>query len=251
MPIIDAHAYFGAPPESVRKGTVEEVLGVLGESTVNAVVLAAAAAEEGDFRRGNAALQQAIADRPGLYGYVTINPSYPEESIEELRTRLGRGNLCALKLPREAAGRRVASEGIQAILHAALRYGVPVLVDTRGEADIRDVVQLAQEFGSLKFILGGMGDEEWETAVRACASVLNTFLDIGSLSADRDKVKDAVDAVTVRRVLFGSHFPRLHPLYVLGMIKDAAIDNRDRDRILWRNAAELFGIEPPSAPLQA
>ncbi len=249
MPIVDAHAFFGAPPESVRRGTIEEVQAVLGEAGVHAVMLAAAGAEHGDFRRGNEQLEQAMAQQAGVYGYVSINPSYPDESIEECRKRLSGGSFRAIKLPRAAAGRRVDSEGFRAILHAALRFGVPILVDSHAEEDIRDVVALAKEFHTLKFVLGGMGGTEWETAVRACHPQLNTLLEIGSLEADQDKIRDAVDQVTVRRVLFGSHFPRMHPLYVLGMVKDAAIEARDRERILWRNAAELFELELAEAPL--
>ncbi len=249
MPIVDAHAFFGAPPESVRKGSIEEVQLVLGQAKVNAVLLASAMAETGDFRRGNELLGKAMAGRAGLYGYLTVNPSYPAESVEEIRQRLGRGQFKAVKLPRETAGARLASEGFRTILHAALRYGLPVLADTASEADVRDVITLAGEFHSLKFILGGMGGEDWQTAVRACEPVLNAFLEIGSLEADRDKIADAVAAVTERRILFGSHFPRLHPLYVMGMIKDAGIDDRQRERILWRNAAELFELEPALEPL--
>lgn len=249
MPIVDAHAFFGAPPESVRKGSVEEVEGVLGQAKVNAVILAGAMCETGDFVRGNEQLGKAAEGHHGVSAYVSVNPSYPEESIEELRKRLGRDPWKAIKLPRGAAGPRIASEGFRAILHAALRFGLPVLVDTESEADVRDVLTISAEFPSMKFVLGGMGGQDWQTAIRACEPNLNCYLEIGSLFADRDKLGDAVRAVSARRVLFGSHFPRLHPMYVLGMIKDAGIEDRDRDRILWRNAAELFGLDVPKGTL--
>lgn len=249
MPIIDAHAYLGAPPESIRRGTVDELAKVLGQCRVNAAVLCSALAETGDFRRGNEQLAQALAGRTGLHGYVTINPSYPEESIEEVRQRYGRGSIVAIKLPREAAGSRIDSEGFRAVLQSALRYTPVVLVDTAGEADVRDTVTLAREFHTVRFVLGGMGEQDWQTAIRACAEVLNCYLEIGTPEADRDKLKDAVDGVSAKRLLFGSHFPRLHPMYVLGMLKDAEISDRDRDRILWRNAAELFGLEVPAENL--
>jgi len=168
MPIIDAHAFFGAPPESVRKGTIEEVEGVLGQAKVNAVILAGAMCETGDFVRGNEQLGKAAEGHYGVYAYVSVNPSYPDESIEELRKRLTREPWKALKLPRGAAGPRIASEGLRAILHAAIRFGMPVLVDTDTEADVRDVLTLSGEFPSLKFVLGGMGGQDWETAIRAC-----------------------------------------------------------------------------------
>jgi len=249
VPIVDAHAYLGAPPESVRKGSIEEVESVLGPAKVNAVLVASAMAETGDFQRGNEQLEKALQGHRGTYAYVSVNPSYPEESAEELRKRLGRGPFKGVKLPRETAGERLDSGGFRTILHAAIRYGLPIFMDTASDQDVRDAVALATEFHSLKFILGGMGEEHWQAAIRACEHQLNTFLEIGSLAADQDKIRDAVAGVTPRRILFGSHFPRLHPLYVLGQVLDAAIEDRDRDRILWRNAAELFAIEVPEETL--
>ena len=66
MPIVDTHAFFGAPPESVRKGSVEEVEAVLGGAKVNAVLLCSAMAETGDFQRGNELLDKAIHGRAPL-----------------------------------------------------------------------------------------------------------------------------------------------------------------------------------------
>ena len=126
-----------------------------------------------------------------------------------------------------------------------------MLVETADDADVRDVVTLAREFHALKFVVLGMGGADWGEAIRACEPVLNTILEIGSLEADRDKVADAVAEVGPRRVVFGCHYPRLHPMYVLGMVRDAAIEERDRERLLFRNAAELFELELVNAPLGA
>jgi predicted TIM-barrel fold metal-dependent hydrolase len=251
VPIVDVHCYLGAPPESVRQGTLAEIQRVLAAGKINAALLASGRAAEGDFRRGNEQVQQVIEGRANVYGLVTVNPSYAEESAEELRRRLTHTVFRGVKVPRASAGPRIFSEGLVNLLNAARRYGRPVLVETACAADVRDVVQLANEFHSLKFIVLGMGGADWEVAVRACEPVLNCVLDIGSLDADRDKVADALAAVGARRLVFASHYPRLHPMYVLGMVRDAAIEDRDRERLLWRNAVELFDLELVNAPLGA
>lgn len=242
MPVIDSHAYFGPTPETVREGSLAEIERVLGESQIGAVLLASALAVTGDFRRGNHELDEAIAPRNNMFGYVTVNAHYPEESGEEVRVRLQKPWFRGIKLPRESAGPRIDSEGFRSILHMTRRFGRPVFCETTCAEDVRDVVELAKEYHTLKFVLGGMAGDDWETAVRACEEQLNCVLEIGSLSADRDKVGEAVRLVSPRRVLFGSHFPRLHPHYVLGMVKDAEIEPRDRERIVWRNAAEIFEL---------
>ncbi|MBI5831893.1 MAG: amidohydrolase family protein [Armatimonadetes bacterium] len=249
MPVIDIHAYLGAPPESVRQGNLQEIQRVLTASKINAALLASGRAATGDFRRGNEQVQQALEGRVNVFGLATVNPSYPNESAEELRRRLSGTLFRGVKVARASAGPRLFSEGLRAILNAARRYGRPVLVETQSEADVRDTVLLAKEFHALKFVLLGMGGEHWESAIGACEQQLNTILEIGSLDADCDKVADAVAAVGPRRVMFGSHFPTLHPMYVLGMMRDAAIEDRDRERILFRNAVETFELDLTNAPL--
>lgn len=249
MPAVDIHAYLGAPPESVRQGNLAEIQRVLTASKVNAALLASGRAATGDFRRGNDQVQQAIEGRVNVFGLATVNPSYPTESAEELRRRLSSTAFRGIKVARASAGPRIFSEGLRAILNAARRYGRPVLVETDCEADVRDTVLLAKEFHALKFVLLGMGGADWETAIGACEEQLNTLVDIGSLHADCDKVADAIGAMGPRRVVFASHFPTLHPMYVLGMVRDAAIEDRDRERILYRNAVEIFELEVVNAPL--
>ncbi len=208
MPIIDAHAFFGAPPESVRKGTIEEVEGVLGQAKVNAVILAGAMCETGDFVRGNEQLGKAAEGHYGVYAYVSVNPSYPDESIEELRKRLTREPWKALKLPRGAAGPRIASEGLRAILHAAIRFGMPVLVDTDTRSGRAGRVDAVGRVPVPQVCARGHGRPGLGDGDPACEPNLNCYLELGSLCADRDKLGDAVRAVSARRVLFGSHFPR-------------------------------------------
>ena len=101
MPIVDIHVYFGAPPESVRQGTLPEIQRVLGQVKVSAALLASGRGATGDFRRGNEQLQQAIDGRVNLFGLVAINPSYPDESAEEVRRRLSHPLFRGIKVARQ------------------------------------------------------------------------------------------------------------------------------------------------------
>ncbi|HAZ63065.1 MAG TPA: hypothetical protein DCZ72_05570 [Armatimonadetes bacterium] len=247
MAVIDIHSYLGAPPESVRTGTLKELSGIWRLAKINGALVASGRGASGDFRRGNEAVQREIDGRANVWGLCTVNPNYPGESADELRARLSGTLFRGLKVPRATAGPRIDSPGMRAILSAARRYGRPVLLETTCETDVRDAVSLAAEFHALRFILLGMGGPDWPSSIGIAEPQLNISLEIGSLEADADKVKDALDAVGPRRIMFGSHFPLLHPLYVLGMVEDSAIEPRDQERLLARNAVEAFELEPIAA----
>jgi predicted TIM-barrel fold metal-dependent hydrolase len=71
---------------------------------------------------------------------------------------------------------------------------------------------------------------------------LNVYLEISG-SLDSDKVAHAAEALTPRKILFGSGFPLADPQAILGLVEAAStITNADRDRIRSQNAAALFNV---------
>jgi predicted TIM-barrel fold metal-dependent hydrolase len=242
MPLIDIHAHYGDPPYAAYRSTLEDLAAAMARYSVDHLFLASTFAQTCDFIRGNAELQKALEGREGMLGYVVVNAHYPEESAEEVRKYLGRSNFVGTYFHPAYSGQRVASEGTRRILDALRRYSKPVLFHTSHEQDVRDTVELAREYATLPMILGQTGGAAWETAIRATAEVLNCHLEIGAEQAERDKIREALAEVGPKRILFGSNMNVLHPAYVAGMVRDADIPNRDRDRIFYRNALELFGL---------
>lgn len=242
MPLIDIHAHYGDPPYAVCRSRIEDLAAAMERYNIERLILASAFAQTCNFIQGNAELQQAIEGREGMCGYVVVNAHYPEESTEQVRQYLTRPHFVGTYFHPASTRQRVASEGTRLILDALRRYGKPVLIYTCSEQDVRDVVELARDYSTLQIILGQMGGPAWETAIRATASLLNCHLEIGAEQAARDKLKEALSEVGPRRLLFGSNMNVLHPAYVAGMVRDADIPNRDRERIFYRNALELFDL---------
>jgi len=242
MPVIDVHAHWGDYPYAVPRTRLEDLTAMLGKFNIERVVLASTLAITCDFRRGNAELHQVLEGQPHMLGYVTLNAHYPDESLEEARRYLDRPHFVGTQFHPTYAGQRITSEGSQRILTGLRRYGKPVYVATSSEQDVRDAVEIAQAYSTLKIILGQMGGEAWETAIRASAEVLNAYLEIGAKQAHRDKIKEALGEVGAKRIVFGSNMSLLHPAYVAGMVREAALSNAERDRIFYRNAQELLAL---------
>ncbi|HIE52853.1 MAG TPA: hypothetical protein EYP85_13955 [Armatimonadetes bacterium] len=242
MPIIDVDGLYGSLLPVSRGENREELLVLLDRFGIDRIILASALAVKGDFQRGNAELHQLLEGQSKLRGYVTVNAHYPEESIAEVRRYLSRSNFVGTRFYPADTRLRLAAEGSRRVLSALRRFGRPIFVVAHTEEEVRDTVTIAQEFTTLPFILGHLGEELWEMALGAVEEVLNIHLAVGGIHADRDKIKEAIELVGPRRLMFGSGLPVLHPAYAAGMVHDAGIPNPHKERVFYRNAQGLFGL---------
>jgi len=243
MPIFDVHAHFGHPPGGVLPWNGEALLQAMDRFQIQRVVLASWMAEAWDMVQGNQELHEALGQQERWLGYVVVNGHYPEESIEELQKYLGKGRFVGVKFHPAQTRQRLHSEGHWQILNACRRYGVPIFVSAFTEGEVLEVCEAAKEFSSLRFILGHMAEAAWEAALQAVEPQTNIFLDLGSLQADFNKVAEALARIGPRRLVFSSDSGRASIPYVAGMLRDAGLSRSDQERIFYRNAVELFGLE--------
>jgi predicted TIM-barrel fold metal-dependent hydrolase len=73
------------------------------------------------------------------------------------------------------------------------------------------------------------------------ASHDRVYLELSSSFAHLPTVRAAVAIAGADRLLWGSDGPLLEPAFVLGTYLDAGLPAHDLDRVLWANAADLFG----------
>ena len=72
--------------------------------------------------------------------------------------------------------------------------------------------------------------------------MLNISLLTAAAAVERDVVAHAFAVLGDRRVLWASDWGRHHHAAALGMIKDSAISNLQKERFAYRNAKELLGL---------
>jgi predicted TIM-barrel fold metal-dependent hydrolase len=243
MPIIDVHAHFGPSPFPVAPHGVAEIEGLMKRFGIEVCCLASSLALTGDLVGGNQALAEAIDNHAGLRGMVVINPNFVDVCLEEMRKYLYQPNFVAAKLHGARHAQALTSEETRALIVGLLRYDRPLFLHLRGMSDIDPLQTLAKEYPTCPIVIAEMGREAWRQVVRVAEACTNVHLECGGVWAEQDKIKYAAEAVGGHRIVFGSNLPLVHPVYALGMVRDAGISPRDKDRILHQNARKLFRIE--------
>jgi len=205
-----------------------------------------------DFVEGNAELAEVVSKHANLYGYVYVNMHYPELSLLEMEKYLGSDRFVGLKYNGEYSRAPVsAPENEQIFDLLEKKYKKPLLLHTWGLPEHGNVmayslpsqaVELVQRHPKLKVVMGHMGGTEWMSAIRAARQSNNLYLDTCASYADRDKVGVAVKTLGADRVLFGSGMTENNPFMQKQVVLDADITDREKERVLYENARQVFGI---------
>ncbi len=245
MPIFDAHAYLTHTPFSETMATGASVLETMRRYDITSTALISGLAADCDFVTGNRLLREVINPEQGLFGYVTLNADYSEESLQEQRKYLARrGWVAGVLFGHDDC--LVTLDDAQDILNAQRRYAKPMAIHVPNGDAVHAAREIAAQFPTMKFIFLSMGGESWHTAVAAAKQHLNIYLEISG-SLDSDKVSHAVATLTARKLLYGSRLPYASPELTLGLVQTAdALTRPDRDRILSLNAQALLNVESES-----
>lgn len=242
MPVFDMHAYFGDTPFYHGQSTGDAILQSMQRHGIDAMALISALARDCDFVRGNADLKTILSSENGLYGLVTLNSDYPEESMEQQRIHLSRKSFVGAVLFGHK-GRPVTLESARSIVNAQRRYVKPLAIFTPDGESVRQAQRIAAEFPTIKFVLLCMGGDDWRDAVTAASQNLNLYLELSG-SLDSDKIAQAAAAVTPRKLLYGSGTPNWSPEIAMAMIEDeTTLTTLDVSRIYHYNAAGLFNLQ--------
>ncbi|MEV0964681.1 MULTISPECIES: amidohydrolase family protein [unclassified Streptomyces] len=246
MPIIDVHAHVGRWQFHLTCGDADDNLRLMDRYGIDLQLVSASEAVVHDAVAGNAALTKELASRPRLYGYAVVNPNRIEESAADLRRCLDSGRFVGAKIHTHYPGRLPGSREMAEAFDVVAEAGVPLLLHTWG----REVLQLPDMVASrpgLRVIMGHAGGDAWREAAHAAASCEGLYLEHCRTAADAGRVAYAREAgVPVERLLFGTDATLIDPCWSLGVLRDAGFTPAELDRVLWRNAAELFGLEVPA-----
>jgi predicted TIM-barrel fold metal-dependent hydrolase len=226
----------------------DELLAALdGSEAVRAVVVTP---KPPDYRyepanEGTAELVRAHPDR--ITGLVRVDP-WRADAADEVERGLGRLGLAGLFLHPWEECFRVNMPEVDAVVAVAARHGAPVFV-AAGFPWVSEALQagdLARRFPDTPFVLttggqiniSGLGQIDAELAVEQNA---NVYLQTSGVYRE-----DFITGVAARcgadRLLYASGFPQFEPRLERRRVEWAAeLSGDDRRRILWDNAARLFG----------
>ncbi len=241
MSIIDVHGHVGAWMFPIQARDASDLERIMAACGVEQIILSHVAALTYNFVEGNAQLAEIIAERAALWGYVVLNPHYPNQSRAELKKYLDHPKFVGVKLHPEIHKYRLESPGAMRLLERVAETGLPVLVHAF-PGQISGFSQAAASFPEIKFIMGHMGGDQWPRALEAVAVLPNVYLDPCCSFPDADKIQQAVQTVGAGRVVFGSDANLFNPAFVWGLIQDAGLSEAELAQIATENARDIFSL---------
>jgi len=178
-----------------------------------------------------------------VIGLCYVNPRHGDIGLAEMRRCLDHG-MSGVKLE---VCTLADDKRVNPFAALAAERDVPILAHawakTTGnlpfESYPQNVMALAQRFPKAKIILAHWGGE-WETGAKVVRDCPNLYVDISGTPAEMDSVEGMVHSAGEDRVLFGTDNANL--FYCLGKVLGAALNDSQRQKILWGNAARLFGL---------
>jgi len=247
--IIDSHAHYGRWFFPIGIVSIESIKELMKRFSIEAAVFSSSKAVVYDFVEGNRELHESLDPSSGIYGYVTVNPNYMDLSKREIEKYLELPEFKGVKFHTSYTGVSIGSEKFTEIVEYAEPYDKPFLLHTYSQKDVKDVKLLAERFGNTKFIMGHMGGTDaswtggnWKLAISVASEFSNVYLEICMTRLEAGKIEEAVEKAGSRQILYGSDMTLLNPAHTIGMIMSAEISEREKERIFYVNAKNLFKL---------
>ena len=250
--VIDAHGHLGAWMQFyIPRHDAASIVEVMDRCGVSAIAISGMLSIGPDYKAGNQAVAEAADAFPGRFiGYVTPNPNYPPDEVEqELEYWLTTHSwMRGIKLHPTYHEYPITGPHYRVAFEVATRHHVPILSHTWGLGEENLLcgpamfAELAEAYSNVKIILGHAGGrlQGYRASVEVARNHPNIYLETcGSFQA-MGLVEFLVDSVGSERVLFGSDACFLAQTAELGRVVFAKLTTVDKRNILGLNAARLF-----------
>ena len=240
MATIDVQAEVGSTPIWGVPFSDQNLLRSMQKSGVEKSIILSTVGDSVDFQRGNAQVAKIAETNSALAACLVVNFNYPELSQKEMQKYMGQAFFAGILLSSGNRERYVVLQEAEDMLNAYRRFIKPVFIRTTDKDSILAANEIAKAFPVMKFILLGMGGEDWRIATVVAEKTLNLVLEVsGSFSPE--KVKFASERVGSHRMVFGSGLPYVDTSEVKALVEDADITDVDKRNIMENTARKLFG----------
>jgi predicted TIM-barrel fold metal-dependent hydrolase len=193
-----------------------------------------------DFRLGNALVAEAVTAHPDRFcGYVTVNPHYQDECLEELRRRYDQG-WRLIKFHTGTHEHPADGPGYRRIWEFAQEHHLHLLSHSFQSAP--RLAKLAEEYPDVSLLVGHAASSP-ATVPEYCAVCRerpNVYLDLCGSQLWRGLLEQMVAGAGADRVLYGSDIPFVDPRGQLGRVAFARLPDDDLRAIFGGNARRLW-----------
>jgi hypothetical protein len=193
----------------------------------------------GAMREGNDIVIDAVKRHPKrFFGWITINPHYPDAMSEELE-RCYQAGCRGVKI-HDAIGMAYEHPNYRVAYEFAAEKGIPILAHTWGGA-LDKLEPFIKEFPGVRWSFGHSGAADQEKYVRMAKEYENVYLDICYSRSPRGLVEYFVREGVVDKVMFSSDCYFMGLSQQIGRVLFAKITPREKAMILGENARQFFG----------
>lgn len=243
--VIDCHAHLGQwfnfhIPEFDEKSLLKsmEILGI------DKMCVSALLSIGPDFVTGNEWVHKIVNQYPDrFFGYIGINPNYPELIKSEVEKHWERGRMSAIKIHPETHEYSPDGRAYHIAYQILQERKGLLLSHVWGVDAVRTFRKLAKQYDGITFILGHSGGvpKAIYEAIDVANECENVYLDLTGSFHYEGIVELMVKEAGADRVLFGTDAPFLDPRPAVGRVGYAEISEEDKAKILGLNMRRILG----------
>ncbi len=238
---IDVHGHIGTEtPFPLFDASPEGILSSMDNLGVAWLGISAFLVLSAECERGNELCHTVIERFPDrFFGYVTVDPARPRTLLAELEKGLSSG-FRGIKLhsydslPYDHPDYRI-------LYAAADAKRLPILLHTELD-ELPCLEKIIPDYPNIRFILAHAGCLAPEYHAKLAKEFSNVYLETSVSQCSRGLIEYFMEQGLADRMLWGTDIPLIAAEHQLGRVLYAAIRDAEKEKILFRNAAELFGL---------
>lgn len=242
--IIDAHAHLDVHEGTGWDDSPEKLLRLMDGAGIEKTVVTS----YGDTPGPNPSverLREYVEKYPDRFiGFPRLDPRYGDETVEVFERAMADDGIRGLKLHPVSYGSPLFGEQTLRLLDMAVEFDVPVLIHSGDRLGaLPQQVGEAARHTEATLLMGHIGGFfNAREALAAAREHENIILETSAFPYPRI-IQDAVDELGAERVVYGSDMPPANPVVELKKIEVLDLTDEQRERILWRNAADMLNID--------
>ncbi|MHB1356298.1 MAG: amidohydrolase family protein [Anaerolineae bacterium] len=240
--VIDVHQHSGPWPFTGDTGGIELNLSLMERRGIDIAIISSARAVVQEMVLGNTELADDLSGKSNLYGYVTLNPTWPTLCEREIERFAVNPQFVGYKIHCGYSGCSMGDPRVAVIFNLLEPLARPLLIHTWGAAEVAALQHLAEKHPKLPIIMAHAGGDAWRAGIAAARACSNLFLDFACSTAYTGAIQRALDTIGPMQIVFGSDSTLFDPLYMKVQFDRLDLSEQDRSHIMGGNAQRLFSL---------
>ena len=244
--IIDSHCHMGNYHQfNAPRNDAEGMLGSMNALGINMAFVTAHSSIGPDYIYGNNMVIEAVRKYPDrFWGYVTLNPHYPDDMIHELDRCFAVPGIKGIKLHPSCHGVPIDYENYTPAYEYANAHKYPVLIHVWGIGQVRTVDKLAGLYPEIRFIMGHSGGDVqgMEEAIKVVNSHKYVYGDLALSIVREGNVEWLVDKMGADKVLYASDMPFFDPRPAFGRVAMSRLTEEEKRDVFGLNMKKILNM---------